>query len=75
MFHQGSKVFIPISSIYKRKHQPIFYRIQWIRTFLSTPMPEVQNMDPTINSYEALYKFSIEKVSYTNNSQFFRINS
>ncbi|CAG7827441.1 unnamed protein product [Allacma fusca] len=32
-----------------------------VRTFLSTPMPEVTQMNPNIKSYEELYQFSIEK--------------
>jgi hypothetical protein len=32
------------------------------RSFLSTPIPEISQMDPKINSYKDLYNYSIEQV-------------
>jgi len=45
--------------------QKTLKQLQLCRTFLSSAMPEVQQMDPGIKSYQDLYKFSIEQVQKT----------
>ena len=54
---------LPLGFLRKTRQKFITSRqLQCLRTFLSTPMPEIQEMNPGIKSYADLYKFSIEQV-------------